>query len=391
MLGRLDEALTIIDAGYEEVRAVGLALSEGVLLQVTAAECELRLGRWDAAAARLERLLERTHDDELRLAAFGYLTAIRARQGDFAAAEALEREATPLLAANVAPQTIVSTNTARAEFARLRGDPEAARAIVCDTHETIRWGGIICYPSMLLVGVQAEADLAERARAAGDADDAERACRSAERLLGSPDCMGSLLGYGFESPVGDPAPPETGALHAQAEAELARLNGVPRAELWARAAAQWERLDFPYPAADARLREAEARLAAGSERASRGGRAPQRARDARPPRRGAAARGGRDARAASADRADGAREPAERPFDLTDRELTVLERLAAGRTNRQIAERALPEHAHGRHARAQHPPQARRGEPRRSRQHGAPTRARQRYGSPAVAVADPAA
>ena len=32
------------------------------------------------------------------------------------------------------------------------------------------------------------------------------------------------------------------------------------------------------------------------------------------------------------------REPVERPFDLTDRELTVLERLAAGRTNRQIAE-----------------------------------------------------
>ena len=104
------------------------------MLQVTAAECELRLGRWDAGrgaagAAAGAQPRRRAAARRVRL-----LTAIRARQGDFAAAAALEREATALLAANVAPQPIVSTNTARAEFARLRGDPEAAQAIVCDTH-----------------------------------------------------------------------------------------------------------------------------------------------------------------------------------------------------------------------------------------------------------------
>ena len=338
MLGRLDEALTTLEAGYEEARAGGLALSEGVLLQVTMAECELRLGRWDEAAARLERLLERTHDDGLRLAAAGLLTALRARQGDFAAAEAFEREATALLEANVGPQEIVTTNTARAELARLRGDPETARTIVGETHDTIRSGGIVDYPSMLLVGVQAEADLAERARAAGHAGELERARRSAEQLLGSPGCVDSLLWYRFESPAGAPAPPETGAVHAQAEAELARLSGAVRPELWARVAEQWERLNFPYPAAAARLREAEALLAAGGDRAAAAaalrGAHTALVRLGAAPLQEAAETLARRARIVLSE----PREPAERPFDLTDRELTVLERLAAGRTNRQIAD-----------------------------------------------------
>ena len=338
MLGRADEALATLEAGYEEVRALGLALSEGVLLQVSAVECELRLGRWDEAAARLERVLERTHDDELRFAATGFLAVLRARQGDFAAAEALDREAAALLTANVGPGSIVATNAARAELALLRGDPEAARAIVRDTHDSIRWGGIVCYPSMLLVGVQAEADLAERARVAGHGREVERARGSAEELVGSPECAGSLLNYRFEHPVGDPAPPETRAVHAQAEAELARLGGAPRPELWAQAAERWERLGFPYPAAAARLREAEARLAAGGERAAAA--TSLRAAHATLVRLGAAPL--REAAETLARRARivlaEPREPAERPFDLTERELTVLERLAAGRTNRQIAE-----------------------------------------------------
>jgi len=193
---------------------------------------------------------------------------------------------------------------------------------------------------MLLVGIEAEADLAERARASGHARELERARRSAEQLLGSPECAGSLLAYRFEHPVADPAPPETRAVHTQAEAELARLDGMPRPEPWALAAEQWERLGFPYPAAAARLREAEALLAAGGERAAaaaalRGAHAALDRLGAAPLRE-AAETLARRARIVLADPA--AEPPTERPFDLTDRELTVLERLAAGRTNRQIAD-----------------------------------------------------
>ena len=328
MLGRLDEALATLEAGYEDVRAVGLALSDGVLMQGTMAECELRMGRWDEAATRIQRLLESTHEDGLRLVLTGLLGALRAREGDFEAARELDGEAATLLTANVGPQSVVTANSARVEFALLRGDPEAARAIVRDTHVAIRWGGIICYPSMLLLGVQAEADLAERARAAGHADEAQRASAWAEELYGS------LRVYRYESPVADPAPPETTAVHAQAAAELSRVNGTSSGSLWATTAGHWERLRFPYPTAYARLREAEARLVAGGDRTaavtalrtahaelSRLGAAPLRAEAE------ALARRARVALAA----------PAERPFDLTERELTVLEHLAAGQTNRQIA------------------------------------------------------
>ena len=156
-------------------------------------------------------------------------------------------------------------------------------------------------------------------------------------LLGSPDWMGSLLGYGFEFPTSDLAPPETQAVWAEAEAELGRLDGAPQAQPWAQAAEQWERLGFPYPAAAARLREAEARLQAGERAAATAalrtahaalaelGAAPLRERAETLAKRGRIA-----LRAPS--------ETPERPFDLTERELTVLERVAAGQTNRQIAE-----------------------------------------------------
>jgi DNA-binding CsgD family transcriptional regulator/tetratricopeptide (TPR) repeat protein len=329
MLGRLDEALTTLETGYEEVRAAGLALSDGLVIQCTMAEGELRLGRWGAAAARLERWLETAHESEDRLALTALLAELRAREGDFEAAARLDREAATLLTANVGPQAVVYANSARAELALLLGDPETARAIVHETHASICWGGIVCYPSMLLLGVRAEADLAARARAAGRDGAAERA-RATELLA-------ALRSYGFETPVADAAPPETAAVFAQADAELARLEGAPGGELWARTAERWERLRFPYPAGYARLREAEARLAAGGDRAAAG-------TALRAAHAALAAIGARPLREATEALARRARIPlagaadAERPFDLTERELTVLERLAAGGTNRQIAE-----------------------------------------------------
>ncbi|MEO8690446.1 MAG: AAA family ATPase [Solirubrobacteraceae bacterium] len=340
MLGRLDEALTTLEAGYEEVRALGLALSHGVVIQATMAECELRLGRWDEASERLERLLESAHDDEMRLMLIGLLVALRAREGRFETAEALDREAAALVAANVGPQSLVLASTARAEFALLRGDPDAARAIVRETREAVDFGGIVCYPSMLLVGVQAEADLAEHARAATLGHEVERARAAAEELFGAPEAGGSLRAYRYENPLDEPGPPETRALWAQGEAELTRLNGASRGPLWAEVAAQWDRLRYPYPAAYARLRETEARLASGGERAAatlalRAAHAAFRRLGAAPLREEAEAlaRRGRIALAQEAE------EPApERPFDLTGRELTVLERLAVGQTNRTIAD-----------------------------------------------------
>ena len=71
-------------------------------------------------------------------------------------------------------------------------------------------------------GLQAEADLAERARAGGRDDEVERARAAAMALLGPPAHGDSVRGYRFEDPVGEPAPPEALALWAQGEADCAR-------------------------------------------------------------------------------------------------------------------------------------------------------------------------
>jgi DNA-binding CsgD family transcriptional regulator len=129
----------------------------------------------------------------------------------------------------------------------------------------------------------------------------------------------------------------------EARAHLRRARGLARADDWAGAAAAWDDLQMPYPAAIARLREAECRVidddreaatlvAAGAlVVAERLG-----SRWLAQELRGLAMRARlslpEDAEKRPLD------EPAENPFDLTGREHQVLTRLAQGHTNRQIGE-----------------------------------------------------
>jgi DNA-binding CsgD family transcriptional regulator len=128
--------------------------------------------------------------------------------------------------------------------------------------------------------------------------------------------------------------PMARALTQTARAEATRL-GEPSVDAWRRAAATWEALPCPWRAGWARLREAEALLAGGAARA-----------DAAVPLH-AAASAARSTGALrllhAAERVAGraridvgaAPEPA---GGLTPREREVLVHLAAGRTNRQIAD-----------------------------------------------------
>ena len=113
---------------------------------------------------------------------------------------------------------------------------------------------------------------------------------------------------------------------------------APEPEPWSAIAARWDALRQPYQASYARLRQAEARLATGDRQASvaalRAAHAAAVALGAGPLLRDleALAKRARIALPAAAPAA------VQAPFDLTPRELTVLELVAAGRTNRQIAE-----------------------------------------------------
>jgi DNA-binding NarL/FixJ family response regulator len=146
----------------------------------------------------------------------------------------------------------------------------------------------------------------------------------------------------------------------QGKAELARARGRSGAREWRRAAAGWDEIKRPYPAAIARWREAEALAAAddragaaeaagaalataeelGSEWLAREVRTlAERARlDLRGAAVGATANGAAAPGAAGNGGAGGAGEagPAEDPFGLTPRERQVLALLAEGATNRQI-------------------------------------------------------
>jgi DNA-binding CsgD family transcriptional regulator len=124
-------------------------------------------------------------------------------------------------------------------------------------------------------------------------------------------------------------------------AELARAEERAHADQWSRAAAQWDQLSHPLPAAYCRWREAEARLSDGVDAA---GIAALRGAHQSAVRLGAHRQVGELESLARwyridlvADVAPTQEDPLE-VYGLTEREREVLAGLAAGRTNQEIAD-----------------------------------------------------
>ena len=338
MTGRIEEALEVYLEGHEEMCRVGLRAFHGAFLEIGAAECLLRLGRWDEAdrwTVPLLAQLPADPDTEIYLRAVCAL--LDTRRGALEAATVHVARGVELLDANVSRDAILITSVARAEHALTSGPAVTARETVAEarTRLTPQPGGLLFYPPLLSLGLRAEAGIAERARSTGDPDGVLAAHEIAAELLEA------LLSCEFLEPRDAPAPPEVLAHHAAGRAEFARLEGTPDPELWEHAADQWTALGMPFEAAYANWRAAEGSLSAGRDRAC----AQRRLRAAH----GAAAALGAAvllgeiealARRARID-AGGAttdRRAAEAPAGLTARELTVLQLMSAGRTNREIAD-----------------------------------------------------
>jgi DNA-binding CsgD family transcriptional regulator/tetratricopeptide (TPR) repeat protein len=336
MLGRIEEALSVYHDAMEHVRRAGLVLSDGVWIEMNAAECEIRLGRWPEARARIacQRAL-RSEKADNRLAVLTVALLLAARQGEEIDSARQEREALALLDANVSRGAIVAAFSALAELALTRREPASAQALVDRMRQRIRLGGLLDWLMLLTIGLRAKADIAEQATTR------DEPTLAAAHHAAALELVDEVQWYAFEEPIAEErAPPETLIQWMVADAELARLDGTPTPDLWHEIADRWDRLGQPYQGIYARLREAEARLATderpASARALRAAHAAAVGLGALPLRGDLEALAKR-ARITLPDADAGPPAPGP-PLDLTPRELTVLELLAAGGTNRQIAQ-----------------------------------------------------
>jgi DNA-binding CsgD family transcriptional regulator/tetratricopeptide (TPR) repeat protein len=338
--GRLEAALAAAVDGAEACRRIGATYWSDAL-QGSAARSEFLLGRWDEADRHFRGALERDRltgprSVHTRLPWARLLIA----RGDFAAARDQLLDAGRLAvqggqgqfdAQFAAPLAVV-----RAELALWEGHPEEAfQAAVEGLEPLARAGYETAVPFLFALGVAAAADRAEVASARRAAAEVEAARRDGDKLL-------ARLEAGADPPERGP---ETAVVRLQCRGEHGRLHGRPDPAAWAAAAAGWDGLGQPYPAAVARFREAEALLASRAPRAQV--EAALQAAHQAATRLGAAPLGrelellaGRGRVRLEAPVAPLATDaPTEvASLGLTRREAEVLALVAAGRTNRQIGE-----------------------------------------------------
>jgi len=337
--GQTDEALRTAEEGLRvtpthHVRSYAW-------MKLTVAQMAFAAGAWSDAQEALSPAPTRAAG---LLYIFRKLTGAEVNLGigdEDVAADCLEAAA-DLVAVTNQPQWIGLYGALRADLLVRRRDLAGAQAAVQEALDRLE----VCTDDVSgiawvsCVGLCVEADRAQRARdlrePAERRDALARARLHADRLAAAAEDGG----------------PVERARQAQGKAELARARGRGGAREWRRAAAAWDAIKRPYPAAIARWREAEALAAAddragaaeaagaaldaavmlGSEWLAREVRTlAERARLDLQPTAVAMAAGNGNGTGAGPDGAEEAD-----PFGLTPRERQVLALLAEGATNRQI-------------------------------------------------------
>jgi DNA-binding CsgD family transcriptional regulator len=336
--GRTREALEEGQQGYRRARELGLERAMGSYVAGNLAQILLDTGRWgECEQLTREPLASDTWGAfHLRICR-GVLLA---RRGEFAAA----REQLDLALRLSPPFLRGSAWEGLAELALWAGGQDEAATAVAEglrwwaerdhdgTHpDRSRW-----YP----LALRLEADRAERAAARRAAEEVAAARRRAAPLLAQLDRLAAAR------------PPQARYPFVVrnlllARAEQSRLEGRSDPERWRAAGAAWERMDYPFEAAYARFREAEALLAhraarLQAERPLRSAHQTAVALGAGPLRREVEllTQRGRlrlDDRVDATDVAEATPSPTA-SLGLTRREAEVLALVAQGRSNRQIGQ-----------------------------------------------------
>jgi DNA-binding CsgD family transcriptional regulator len=331
--GQLERSIEIALVGAEAAGRAGLEIREQ-LCGVNAADAAFELGRWDVADRITRDVLARELAGITRAYAHLLAGSLACARRDFADAEAhLAAQQGALGPGDGTPGR--GPVELEAELALWQQRPEHALRAASDGLGAIPEDPMERAVAAAL-GVRAAADVAERARARRDA---AAEADAGHRASGFRDTGRAC--------AGEAAHP---ALAAMIEAEHARAVGDDHPALWDAAARAWDDWPTPFQAAYARWRQAEAALArrdrAQAERAllaAYGAAADLGAHvllsELEPLARRARITLPTGEPEAQADEAAAGEEPrAGEDLGLTARELEVLEHVANGETNREIAE-----------------------------------------------------
>ena len=338
-LGQFQRAADVASRGFDTARQSGLhSWRFAIVLAANVAEAFLALGRTAEAAALIDPLTM-TPPDRDRWVVDMARAEIDLLRGDTGAAT--ERweliYAFPGLISRVdfayesAPRAAEASLWAGRPGDALR-ETRRALALFKGTDLTVLSG------RLLTAGMRACADLAEQARARRDQGAAADAADAADGLATWVEQMGSAPFTDHRYLATIPAE------RATWDAERTRVAGPGDPGAWGGAAKAWQDLSCPHRAGYAWWRQAQAQLDAGQPAAAAAGplRAAAAAADGHAPLLAQIRALAERARiplqppaAASEPEAPPPAQPLTR-YGLTDRELTVLRLLAAGRTNPQI-------------------------------------------------------
>jgi DNA-binding CsgD family transcriptional regulator/tetratricopeptide (TPR) repeat protein len=350
--GALEESLAVAEAGAAWSRSVGAYGQYGRFLQGNAMEAAIDLGRWDDVDRRVDELLSGERVGVTRLAIVASAGTYLVRRGRRDVAAILLDDGRALVEDMREAQFTGPIYLGLVELALTDRDPATAATTASEGLGRLSRTQDVYYAiELVATATRAEADVAGLARAHRDAAAAEAAVARIDAPI-------ALLERAREQIPGVEAfGGRLASMIALAAAERARAAGTPDPDAWRAAVAASDRAGIAWPRAYTRFRlaesllearaprrDAEATLAEGRAAAERLGAAPLLdwidglARRARVRLPEAAALATHAATHASADTDATTTRAALDDLGLTPREREVLPLIAAGHTNKRIAE-----------------------------------------------------